>query len=346
VGIEIDLGDGVVEKHRIATTSTFDQNGRPAGISLLRALEIAGIIKAPGEDLATVTPGVNITPAIRNSYGTVIYPDGVERLTRVRDIQNDRSTTIKKRLWVVLLSNPDVSPNQNFSEIHVFAGNTVQLWFTSDFDNDGLFAREEYLYGSKDDDTDSDGDGLGDFAEVRTGWTVNRIPGLPYKVFSDPARPDSDLDGLSDSEELTHGTDPHRADTDGDGIPDKLEIQGPLEVVLYDGDADETNDVIWNVVPYQQTGERIVAGPDGVLTTVRAGDDLGGPAFGFIVPGPDGIFQSVVTGDDFLQVAHARLFATDPLNRDTDLDAPQAEPCGHAWRVFWQKQRRFLRKRR
>ncbi len=380
-GIEIDFGDGVVEKYHVATTSTFDDNGLPVGITLQRALQIAGLERAAGND-PPLPP--TITPAIRNSYGTIVN-NSVERLTRIRGVQNDRTTpNAKKRAWAVLVSDVDVSQNANFSSINLQAGDKVQLWFTSDTDDDKLFAREEYLYGSRDDDTDTDDDGLGDFFEVRTGWLVNRLPGLPYKVFSDPARADSDLDQLTDKEEFTEGTDPHRSDTDEDGISDKFEIVGPLEVVLYDGDADETNDVIMPVNPYTtaaiidggngvcnttkagddvqvkavgagvtagdvvigpgpngvidttpssddllSTADEIVSGPDGKCNTTKTGDDIqvvakdaAATAFTTVCirAGKNGLIDSTPAGDDFIRVRHARLFAINPLDRDTDAD--------------------------
>jgi hypothetical protein len=278
-GIEIDFGDGAVEKYRVATASKFNDEGLAVGITLQRALQIAGIAKLEGDDSALTVPSP-LTPEVRNSYGVILSSAGVERLTRIRGVQNDFVSTgsPKLRLWVVLISNVDLPEDTHFSEIPVVAGDTIQLWYTSDEDNDGLFAREEYLYGSKDDNEDSDGDGLDDFFEVREGWTVSRLPGLPYKVFPDPARADSDLDGLTDEEESDQGTDPHRADTDEDGLSDELEINGGFEIVLFDGDADETNDVILTVQPYTGNSSK---------------------------PG---------------EVPHDRSFATDPLNQDTDLD--------------------------
>ena len=57
---------------------------------------------------------------------------------------------------------------------------------------------------------DNDGDGLFDAYETLvTGTSTNTV--------------DTDLDGLSDAEELSFGTDPLLADTDGDGLPDSSE---------------------------------------------------------------------------------------------------------------------------
>jgi len=57
---------------------------------------------------------------------------------------------------------------------------------------------------------DNDGDGLFDAYETLvTGTSTNTV--------------DTDLDGLSDAEELSFGTNPLLADTDGDGLPDSSE---------------------------------------------------------------------------------------------------------------------------
>ena len=79
-------------------------------------------------------------------------------------------------------------------------------------------------------DPDSDGDGLTDSEEELAG--------------TDPDDPDTDGDGLSDGEEVTeHGTDPSDPDTDGDGLGDGEELEtwetDPLDA---DSDGDGLSD--------------------------------------------------------------------------------------------------------
>ena len=63
---------------------------------------------------------------------------------------------------------------------------------------------------------DGDGDGIIDAGEASLG--------------TDPLRPDTDGDGLSDYEEVvTHKTDPLRRDTDGDSLSDKFEVDHGLD---------------------------------------------------------------------------------------------------------------------
>ena len=94
------------------------------------------------------------------------------------------------------------------------AGNLSTMNQYSDLDKDGLLDTDEYLAGTDPTKADTDGDGLGDAAEVQLYGT-------------NPTKADSDGDGLTDKEEIQqHGTDPLSADSDGDGLSDLAEITG------------------------------------------------------------------------------------------------------------------------
>ncbi|MFC0119049.1 hypothetical protein ACFFK7_14150 [Pseudoalteromonas xiamenensis] len=82
----------------------------------------------------------------------------------------------------------------------------------SDDDNDGLSALDEYTFTTKPNVFDTDGDGLGDGAEINTHLTS-------------PLSQDTDNDGLSDGEEVnTYFTSPVNSDSDGDGFSDGNEV--------------------------------------------------------------------------------------------------------------------------
>jgi len=110
---------------------------------------------------------------------------------------------------------------------------------------------------------DTDGDGLDDYTELREPATVSRTTDREssanvleaaeaaddpddvspeviannyqtYESSSDPARPDSDLDGVDDAAERANATDPMERDTDGDGIDDGTEIEIRGDPTLYD----------------------------------------------------------------------------------------------------------------
>ncbi|MBN1669426.1 MAG: VCBS repeat-containing protein [Kiritimatiellae bacterium] len=69
-------------------------------------------------------------------------------------------------------------------------------------------------------DPDSDTDGLPDWVETDTG-----IYAGPTDTGSSPTNSDTDLDGLSDGDEVgTHGTNPNLADSDLDGYTDAQEL--------------------------------------------------------------------------------------------------------------------------
>ena len=77
-----------------------------------------------------------------------------------------------------------------------------------------------------DDLVDSDEDGLADYIELE-GWPVivTRTDGSieTFHVSSDPLNPDSDNDGVPDSDERHGGLNPLSIDTDGDTLDDDAE---------------------------------------------------------------------------------------------------------------------------
>ena len=304
VGITIDYGEGTVETYRVATHSKFDARGRPLGISLERALQIVGLSHQTDEQPLPATP----TAAQQSSYGTLRDTTGVERLVRVRGIQNDLSgnPVPQKRFWAILTNNASVAADSDFSSLRVNAGDEYLLYFTRDIDRDGLHEREELLYGSLDSTADSDGDGLSDYDEVRTGWTVMPLPGPAYRVFPSPARHDSDLDGMSDGEEKHQGSDPNRADTDMDGLTDTEELRDTPLIAVFDGDANDSNNTYLHPEPYSDA--TVIDGGDGRCATTAQGDDVQLVALGaevrpgdvVIAAGPNGTIESKPGGDDMV----------------------------------------------
>ncbi len=319
-GLVIDFGNGTVESYRVATNSSFDENGRAVGITMREALEdIVGIKHAAGEDPLPLPAGTDLSaPAIRKTYGTATddndtpdTEDDVEVLTRVRGVQTGTGVgSPTKKFWVVLTS-ADIPIGTNFSDIPLKAGQNFTLAYVADNDKDGLFASTEFLYGSSDDNPDTDGDGIGDYDEVRTGWLVD-VPGNGYMAFSDPTRVDSDGDGLSDPDERALHTDPRSVDTDEDGVSDNDERFGYI-VVQFDTDSDPTNNPQFIITPYH-TALLVIDGGNGVAETSPADgtDDVLATAGSVITgagglsriivlqPGPNGIIDSFPGGDDIL----------------------------------------------
>lgn len=335
-GITIDFGDGVVERYRVATHNKFDSTGKPMGITMQRAMEIAGITASAAPD-EPFPPAEPLPDAIRKTYGTLVDTTGSERLTRVRGIQNDLDGTPEKRFWALVTNNMEVQADSDFSTIQVSAGDDYTLLYTRDVDEDGLFEREEYLYGSSDSSSDSDADTLNDFFEVRTGWMVSSSPGTPYRVFSAPNRDDSDMDGLRDDRELVEKTDPNRSDTDEDGMLDAQELNGTFDLVLFDGDQDDSNDKIITLSPYSDAA--IIDGGNGVNNTTAQGDDVQVVAAGaavaagniVIAAGPNGVIDTTPGGDDRASAADNVVSGPDNIANTTKVgDDIQVVAVGQA----------------
>jgi hypothetical protein len=110
---------------------------------------------------------------------------------------------------------------------------------------------------------DSDADGLPDDWETLHFGGLDQAPGGDYdkdgltnaeelSAGTDPARPDTDGDGLTDGAEVVdHGTDPTSADTDGDGMPDGWELGYGLDPRLDDAGGDADGDGSTNYQEYR-----------------------------------------------------------------------------------------------
>jgi len=122
----------------------------------------------------------------------------------------------------------------NGSTVGVTSRTVVVIERDGDLDGDGLVNEREVTVGTSLYETDTDGDGLSDAAEVETHDTnpLNADTdgdglddGAEVEVHgTDPTAVDTDDDGLTDPRELELGTDPTTADTDGDGLADGAEV--------------------------------------------------------------------------------------------------------------------------
>jgi hypothetical protein len=227
----------------------FDGNGRPVGLKLLQALEdVHGLrlidVDQIGFDLPLSNEAGRLGSFAIETVQMSVDTDGdgiddrvdhVRTLVRVRDMERDLRL---RKAWVVL-TDTGFDPFLPFDDVLLTRGEGATLVFITDADGDNVARRIELVYGSRDDDTDSDDDEVGDFDEIYVGYTVevlneNQQPLIPREVFSSPAEADIDEDGLDDFAERNAGatelgkgpTDPNDPDTDGDGACDGPSVPG------------------------------------------------------------------------------------------------------------------------
>ncbi len=198
----VDFGNGTVIDRRVAT-NVERENGRIVGIPMREVMT-----RALGLDYRTAAPdddGPEVLVAVTMPSGQEVAVD-----------------ELFSRYWAVIGSEgTQLEPDTAFDDIRLRAGESITLFYAKDRDGDGLFAHEEYVFGTSEEATDGDGDGLTDFEETKLGWSVAAlVPPYPASTFSDPNEADADGDGRNDAEERDLQTDPYNADTDGDGFCD------------------------------------------------------------------------------------------------------------------------------
>jgi concanavalin A-like lectin/glucanase superfamily protein/PKD domain-containing protein/thrombospondin type 3 repeat protein len=210
--VTIEYGNGNVIRTRVAT-NVRRADGEIVGVPLGEVLgDILGLPFQTEQDGGNV-----LTSLFDEQAGT--------------DVVN---VDAESRFWTVLVTDGiDFTDAMDVEDIMLRAGEAVYLLYLRDADGDGLFARDEFIYGTDDSMADTDGDGLTDYDEVRVGWSVQDIgvPPYPQFVYPDPRRTDTDGDSWSDAQEMAMGTDPRNPDTDGEGILDSADPD-PLDPLL------------------------------------------------------------------------------------------------------------------
>jgi hypothetical protein len=250
------------------------------------------------------------------------------------------------RQWVVL-TNSQLPAGAEFSQLMLKPGEDILLAFVQDLDQDGIFAREEFLSGSTDSSTDrfrnadfgklvnplcvggcslvspavmmdgiadskdTDQDGLGDFAEIRVGWKVSADGGQLTQVFPSPRLVDSDGDGLFD---------PVEQDL-------RIFCNKPTDVRV------DALCRFQSVSPVNQADAiAIIAGTDGTADSLALNDDeqlitqgVTGLTYAtqIIGPGANGIIDTPLGGNNEYQSVQSSLRippATNPIISDTDVD--------------------------
>ena len=278
-----DGGNGIAESN---------VSGNDEALSVFGSLVQAGqaLIRSGTDDTIESIPGGD----------DVLVAGGREKEVLVR-YKGTQASATDKRFWALFTSRE--RPGVNLDDFIVRAGDQFDFTFVQDQDQDGVWAREEYLHGSSDLLVNTDGcdlspapspcDTLLDFREVQEGWRV-QLKGSPqgYKVYSNPNQADSDRDKLLDHEEFACELDPRQRDTDLDGLTDWEELVGKrildggsiVDMVSRDPN---TSEVTYVITPYA----------------------------GLNLPLVD--HQTIAACDALPNISG---FATDPLDADTDND--------------------------
>lgn len=134
-----------------------------------------------------------------------------------------------------------------------------------------------------------------------------------FNANSNPNQSDTDLDGLSDGEEVNlYGSDPTNIDTDGDGMQDKWEVDNGLDL-LDPGDAlsDSDNDGLDNLTEFQLGADpnNVDSDSDGLTDGDEVNQYQTNP------------LKADTDNDNLTDREEVIDFGTDPLVKaDTDLD--------------------------
>lgn len=302
-----DGGNGLVET--LAESTDQQETAIPdltGSSDLLRIAPGTVIVTAGSDGTLETTPKYLDSQGIARGDDKVVPAEpGRRMLVRLRDVSQKPG---EKRFWVFFTDKS--RSGVDLDNLVIRAGEQYDFAFVQDQDEDGVWAREEYLYGSSDLRINTDScltsldmrkfgdncDSLDDKLEIQDGWKVN-IAGSPEfrRVYPNPNQGDSDRDRLFDDQELACVLDPRQRDTDLDGLSDWEELTG---MRLVPGDAEptqmvsrdpNTGIVVYQILPY--------SGGSGTADIV---DHIAIEACSVAV-GVDG-------------------FATNPLNSDTDGD--------------------------
>ncbi|MEQ9497602.1 MAG: beta-propeller fold lactonase family protein [Deltaproteobacteria bacterium] len=224
----IDDGIGPPDRYQLATNVARSAEGAFVGVRMGDVLRDVVDVPFTTKSVTRTVEGASTMVEELESISGLANQRAARRGDPAAGIVGD-----PEGLWLIYTQREsEARPDLAFEDMRLFAGDEIRLIYTRDEDGDGVTAREEAVYGSSDQDPDSDGDGLLDYVELRVGWDVTIAFDAPvgtsstvtYRVYSNPTQTDRDLDGWTDAEERAAGTDPNNPDTDDDGLEDRCEV--------------------------------------------------------------------------------------------------------------------------
>ncbi|MCY3412502.1 MAG: PKD domain-containing protein [Candidatus Heimdallarchaeota archaeon] len=173
----------------------------------------------------------------------VLYSNTLDYLTFDITKANSDTENIADVVRYVLGDDADGDGLPSFYE-NIYGTSDENVDTDGDGLTDGYGLLGELHYGSDGTDPDTDDDGLTDYEEV-IGWQIELITPVGLQVLevtSDPTRADTDNDGVSDYYEFQFRINPRLADTDLDGIPDVEEQNLGTSMLNRDSDFDDIPD--------------------------------------------------------------------------------------------------------
>ena len=176
------------------------------------------------------TNAVDIEWLINDDVNTVqiLESDDDKTYTSAAVIENaekysyDIDGTIDTKYFKVAYTDNEGKKNESFPFFITVKDDTYVV-DSCDSDKDGISDMFESAYGCKIDSADTDKDGLSDYEEVNITKTDPAIFDSHKKGVSD-ADADCDEDGIGNKSEIKYGTDPLKKDTDLDGLTDFDEL--------------------------------------------------------------------------------------------------------------------------
>ena len=303
------------ENRIIQTTQIGIYFGSPNNLTIknneIQSAAIYGIEIEDSKNLRIINNTIKASTAIylASDSNTTIELNTIKNSNIGIRLQDSDNTTITKNTLENISTNTikiTGESNNNTIYLNNFQTTaTVSDTTNTSYDN-GTYGNYWENYNGE----DNNHDWIGDTPYIIGTNTQDNMPLMYlYQVYCDPTG-DYDNDGLTNSQEKTHGTNPLNNDTDDDGMSDGWEVRYGLDP-LDAGDAglDNDGDGLSNLGEYQNGTDPLDSDTD---------DDGLGDYDEVIIYGTDPLDDD--TDDDGLLDGGEVVYGTDPLDDDTDDD--------------------------